>query len=146
MAQLNKLLLAIDLNSETELLISRVLKMCRDDLAHLHVVHVIKRGLHDISHDDIDPNHDAHAQRLFDHTKIRLREVLYRNGMEVPSERIYLTIGEPSFEIKKLAREIEADMVIVGSHSKEDDCMHLPGATTNCVIQGISSNVMAVKV
>jgi len=36
--------------------------------------------------------------------------------------------------------------VIVESHVKENDWMQLPGATTNCVIQGISSDVMAVKV
>jgi len=45
-----------------------------------------------------------------------------------------------------LAWEITADLVILGSHAKGNDGLQLPGTTTNCVIQGISSDVMAVKV
>lgn len=146
MAHFRKLLLAIDLSPESDLLISRVAKMYREDVDHLHVVHVIKRGLHDAPSVAADSGESGHAQRLIDHTGIRLRELLHRNGLEISSDRIYVETGEPSYEIKKLAREIAADLVIVGSHSKGNDWLQLPGTTTNCVIQGISSDVMAVKV
>ncbi len=89
---------------------------------------------------------DSHAQRQQDHTHIRVREMLLRHGMRLDTDKIHLLRGEPAYEIKKLAREIEADLVIVGSHSKDNDYFHLPGATTNCVIQGMPSDVMAVKV
>ena len=152
MARFNKLLLAIDLSPESDLLINRVVEMCQDEVDKLHVVHVIKQGLHDTNlsklNSDSNPNscYNPHAQRVIDHTATRLREVLVRNGLNIPVDKIFLTYGEPAFEIKKLAGEIAADLVIVGSHSKADDWMHLPGATTNCVIQGIESDVMAVKV
>lgn len=146
MAQFRKLLLALDLSSESELLIGRVLDMCQDDLDRLNVVHVIKQGMHDGAVVDKDLSRNSHAQRMLDHTMIRLREILHRSGLNIPSEKIYLVRGEPSFEIKKLAREIDADLVIVGSHSKRDDFLHLPGTTTNCVMQGITSDVMAVKI
>ncbi|MBU14603.1 MAG: hypothetical protein CMQ14_05880 [Gammaproteobacteria bacterium] len=51
-----------------------------------------------------------------------------------------------SKEINKLATELDADAVIVGSHAKTGDWLQLPCAKTNCVIQGISSNGIAVKV
>jgi nucleotide-binding universal stress UspA family protein len=87
-----------------------------------------------------------HAQRVMDHLRIRIREMLLRHGLEVASDRIHLLHGEPAAEIKGLARKLGADLVIVGSHCKNDSWLNLPGATTNCVIQGISSDVMAVKV
>lgn len=146
MAQFRKLLLALDLSPESELLIGRVLEMCQDDLDRLNVVHVIKQGMHDGVAASAETGRNSHAQRMIDHTSIRLRETLHRNGLDIPSEKIFLVRGEPSFEIKKVAKEIGADLVIVGSHSKRDDFLHLPGTTTNCVMQGISSNVMAVKI
>lgn len=146
MAQFRKLLLALDLSPESELLIGRVLDMCQDDLDRLNVVHVIRQGMHDGSVVNTESSRNSHAQRMVDHTMIRLREILHRNGLHIPSEKIFLVRGEPSFEIKKLAREIDADLVIVGSHSKRNDFLHLPGSTTNCVMQGISSDVMAVKI
>lgn len=146
MAHFEKLLLAIDLSPESDSLVSRVSQTYQEDVDHLHVVHVIKHGLNDS--DSIAPGRDqsARTQQIIDHTTKRLRELLSRNGLKVPSDRIYLLSGEPSFEIKKLAREIKADLVIVGSHVKGNDWLKLPGATTNCVIQGSNSDVMAIKV
>jgi len=146
LAQFRKLLLALDLSPESELLVSRVLEMYEDDLDQLSVVHVIEQGMHDASLVNVELSRNPHAQRVIDHTAIRLREMLNRNGLPIPSEKQHLVRGEPSFEIKKLAKEIDADLVIVGSHSKSDDFLHLPGSTTNCVMQGISSDVIAVKV
>lgn len=146
MARFNKLLLAIDLSAESDLLINRVVQMYQDEVDKIYVVHVIKEGLHDNSLAKSRLYRNPHAQRVIDHTSTRLREVLLRNGLNVSADKIFLVCGEPASEIKKLAGEIAADLVIVGSHSKANDWMHLPGATTNCVIQGIESDVMAVKV
>ncbi len=146
MTGFRKLLLAIDLSPETELLIARVLDLCLSDLHRLHVVHVIKSGLHDSEISGSKWQLNPQARRMGDHIKIRIRETFNRFGLSIADERIHLLHGEPAFEIKKLAAEMDADLVIVGSHTKQDDWMQLPGATTNCVIQGISSDVMAVKI
>ncbi len=145
MAKFTKLLLALDLSPVSESLATRVSEMCAEDINGLHVVHVLTNGLHDPSVLNQSPC-DSHAQRMLDHTAMRVRDLLQRAGLTVPSDRIYLVHGEPAFQIKQLAEQLHADLVIVGSHSKEDDWMQLPGATTNCVIQGASSDVMAVKI
>ncbi|MDD9958544.1 MAG: universal stress protein [Gammaproteobacteria bacterium] len=146
MAHFQKLLLALDLNPHSNALIGRVQQLCRDESENLHVVHVIREGMHESWAYDRDFRGNAHAQRILDHTQIKIRDILHKHGLEIPSDRIYLSHGEPAFEIKKLAAAIDADLVIVGSHYKDGDWMQLPGSTTNCVIQGISSNVMAVKI
>ena len=146
MAHFRKLLLAIDLSPLSESLLHRVQQVCGDEMDHLYVVHVLTHGLHDVDVKAEVGHDDPHAQRMQDHKALRIRELLHKAKLQIPSDRIFLVHGEPASEIKKMANKIEADLVIVGSHVKENDWMQLPGATTNCVIQGISSDVMAVKV
>ncbi len=149
MASFGKLLLAIDLGPEAESLIRRVLQTCPEDLDRLHVIHAVRQGSHDI---DLYPRQasgarpTAHAQHLLDHTAVKVQDLLRRAGLTILSDRIHLVYGEPSSEIKKLATELDADAVIVGSLAKDGDWLQLPGATTNCVIQGISSDLIAVRV
>ena len=145
MATFSKLLLAIDLSPLSESLLSRVKQLCGNEVDHMHVVHVLTTGMHDPSMFS-DTRPDAHAQRRMDHTSLHLRSLLHGAGLLVPSERIYLKHGEPAHEIKRLATKLAADLVIVGSHAKEDDWMQLPGTTTNCVMQGIRSDVMAIRI
>lgn len=146
MTGFSKLLLALDISPESEHLIHRVAELYRGAQATLDVVHVIKQGLHDVELFNADLCVTPHAQRVDDHLAIKIREMLKRNGVDVASDNIHLLRGEPAFEIKKLAKKLAADLVIVGSRCKEDGWLSLPGATTNCVIQGISSDVMAVRV
>ena len=89
---------------------------------------------------------DIEQRRLRDQAVIRLNTTLVQNGFSILPDQIYIKIGEPATEIKRLAHDLEADLVIVGSHNKNGGWMSLPGATTNCVLQGIESDVMAVRV
>jgi universal stress protein A len=144
MARFRSLLLALDLESESRALIDRVLFMYPDEIEHLHVVHVIKQGLYETEANTGAA--DADRQRLLDHADLQLRALMMRGGLAVSRDRIHLLQGEPAFEIKRLAAELDAELVIVGSHCKPSDWLQLPGPTTNCVIQGISTDVMAVKI
>ena len=139
------ILLALDLGSETESLIERVCEHYFEVVDKLHVVHVIRHGLHDSGFSESQANRDPHTRRQRDHLSLHIRELLHRRGLMVPPERIHLIYGEPAWEIKRLAAELGADLVIVGSHCKQEGWLSLPGATTNCVIQGIASDVIAVK-
>ena len=145
MATFSKLLLAIDLSPLSESLLTRVKQLCGNDVDRMHVVHVLTAGMHNPGM-FADIRFDAHAQRKLDHTALNVRSLLHRAGLVVPSDRIHLKHGEPAHEIKQLANDIEADLVVVGSHSKENDWLQLPGTTTNCVMQGISSDVMAIRI
>ncbi len=142
MAQFKKLLLALDLTPASNLLIGQVVQMCKEELDCLHVVHVIQEGMHDASYFDLD----SHVQSLLDRAESQLKKLLVSNGLNLSDDKIYLLRGVPAFEIKKLAGRIGADLLIVGSHYKEDDQMRLPGTTTNCVMQGMEANVMAVRI
>ena len=109
------------------------------------IIYVIRQGLHDNALAATNNCRSPLAQRIIDHTSVRLQEALQRHGLNIPGDKIYLVHGEPAIEIKKLAKKLAVDLVIVGSRSKDADWMRLPGATTNCVLQGITSDVMAIK-
>lgn len=137
MARFGKLLHAINLGPEAESLIRRVFQTCPGDLERLHVIHVVRQGLHDIGlylREVSDARPAAHARRLLDHTAAKVRDLMRRAGLIIPSGRIHLVYGELSNEIKKLAPELDADAVIAGSHAKDCDWLQLPGAAINCVI------------
>jgi len=145
-AGLHKLLLAIDLSPASATLIKRVVQMYPDELYKIHVLHVIKPLAQVGSLDELPARFDPDMQREVNFARTRLLHLLHESGLGCATDKLHLVHGEPSYQIKRFAEEIHADLVIVGSHSKADDWMHLPGATTNCVIQGISTDVMAVKV
>lgn len=149
MAIFNNLLLAIDLSSDSDQLLKRVYKMCLGNMSNVHVVHVLRYDAFELSlpidklGDDLL---DDDQFRLRRQTVFKLNEILMNNGFSLTHEQIHIRRGEPANEIKQLAHDMEADLVIVGSHCKRGGWMSLPGATTNCVLQGIESDVMAVRV
>ena len=145
MAIFSRLLLAVDLSPDADQLLSRVLKICRESMTRVHVVHVLRVDPMLPGDGTVDMK-DADQRRLQDQALVRLHEILHRNGFEVSWGNLHIRIGEPANEIKRLAHHLEADLVIVGSHNKNGGWMSLPGATTNCVLQGIETDVMAVRV
>ncbi len=152
MARFRKVLLALDLESCSDNLIERVRQTCCDELDTLHVVHVIRKGMHEFAdRDDSDAAHypaahSAQTRRELDKLTLRLRDLLLRHHIDLPSGNIHLLYGEPAAQIKRLARELQVDLLVVGSQNKGAEWLPLPGATTNCVLQGSTSDVMAIRV
>lgn len=146
MARIDTLLLAVDLDPDSDVLVERVLKLYEDVRDSVHVVHVIRNGMHDIAFLQSGPDRDAQSHRVTDHALYQIKALLARHDLQIPDERLHLVYGEPASEIKRLAEKLDAELVIVGSRTRQNDWLQLPGATTNCVIQGIKSDVMAVKV
>ena len=141
----DRLLLALDLTDGCEQLLNRVLKFCIPHMDRVHVVHVLDdtsamlSGAFDF---DIDPEY----RRRRDLALTSLNRLLETNRFNLSPKQIFVRAGEPATEIKRLAQEIDADLVIVGSRSRNSGWISLPGTTTNCVLQGIQSDVMAVRV
>ena len=144
MAIFNRLLLAIDLSPDSDLLLSRVWKICNEQMEKVHVVHVLRDE--GVFPGDSLVTPDVEQRRLHDQAVLKLNTALARNGFSILPQQVYIKSGEPATEIKRLAHDLEADLVIVGSHNRKGGWMSLPGATTNCVLQGIESDVMAVRV
>lgn len=146
MARFSKVLLALDLESCSGNLIDRVLQTCVEEFAALHVVHVVRKSMCDLSELHSKQGLAPHARRDIDHMMLRLRDLLRSHGLIIPSTNLHIRFGEPAAEIKRLGKELQADLLIVGSQNKGEQWLPLPGPTTNCVLQGSTADVMAIRV
>ncbi len=81
--------------------------------------------------------------QLQETARIQLDEFAER--LSIPSEQRHLVFGRPETEIHGLAEEINADLIVVGSHGRHGLALLL-GSTANGVLQGSPCDVLAVRV
>lgn len=81
--------------------------------------------------------------QIHEQAKRHLGEFAKRHGL--PAERGHLIFGRPDSEIHRLADELEADLIVVGSHGRHGLALLL-GSTANGVLHGATCDVLAVRV
>ncbi len=147
MAFFNKLLLAIDLGPDSDTLLNRAAAICNGSVEQINVVYVIRPRKFDTDTLSDDFLHLTAGIQVYEQARLELEAILLRNNFIIAGNQIHILSGEPAHEIKTLAQEISADLVLVGSRcKKKDGWLEIPGTTTNCVLQGIRSDVMAIRV
>lgn len=62
-----------------------------------------------------------------------------------PIQQEHVLVGQPATELHYLAKQQEADLIIVGSHGRKGFALLL-GSTSNSVLHGASCDVLAVRV
>ena len=63
----------------------------------------------------------------------------------VPADRTYVGRGSPAFEIRQMAEQIGADLIIIGTHGRHGLGLLL-GSTANGVLHGAPCDVLTVKI
>lgn len=81
---------------------------------------------------------DIHKQ-----AKLRLNEIGQKN--DIPSKQLYLPIGHAAEEIHSLASEINAELILIGTHCRSGIKLLL-GSTANSVLHGAKQDVLAVRI
>ncbi len=69
----------------------------------------------------------------------------FASSLSIPEENQHLVFGRPETEIHSLASELEADLIVVGSHGRHGLALLL-GSTANGVLHGSPCDVLAVRV
>jgi len=57
----------------------------------------------------------------------------------------YVRMGAPAAEIRALAEELKADLIVIGTHGRHGLGLLL-GSTANAVLHGVSCDVLVVKI
>ncbi len=65
--------------------------------------------------------------------------------LDIPENQVFVEIGRPATEIHSKANEIEADLIVMGTHGRHGVQLML-GSTANAVLHGVSCDVLAVRV
>jgi universal stress protein A len=81
---------------------------------------------------------DIHQQ-----AKKRLDDIGKKHN--IPYKQLYLPIGNAADEIHTLAVEINADLIVIGTHGRSGIKLLL-GSTANSVLHGAQQDVLAVRV
>ena len=147
MATYQHILLALDLTEEsTDTLLEKALEISKSNQCRLSILHVVKpvgytydRGL---TMGLLDDNMKALQDAAKSQAKNKLAEIAKVNA--IPEDRMHCILGKAANEIIKLSKELNADLVIVGSHSNPHPLQYV-GATVRSITDKLDCDTLIVR-
>ncbi|MEM7219111.1 MAG: universal stress protein [Pseudomonadota bacterium] len=138
----NCILLAVDLTEESLTVAQRARALAEPGPTELHVVHVIE-PLSLAYGGDIPMDVSSVQDQIHEQAKRHLAE--FAAEQHIGENHQHLIFGRPDSEIHRLAIELGADVIVVGSHGRHGLALLL-GSTANGVLHGATCDVLAVRV
>lgn len=132
-----RILLATDLSEGCKSIAKKASELANHFDAKLYLVHVIEPipaygypGVTEIKSPYIDEAKKSLGQLGSD--------------LLVPEENQIILVGPTKKEILKKAKELEIDLIVVGSHGRHG-LAHLLGSTANAILHGAECDVVTVR-
>jgi universal stress protein A len=142
MSQYNNILVAIDLSEDSAQVVQRGQAIAHNNEAELHLIHVIE-PLSFAYGGDIPMDFSGIQDEIHQQATQQLKRFAESNGVDEQHQHIVL--GRPEVEIHGTAKELGADLIVVGSHGRYGLAL-LMGSTANGVLHGAGCDVLAVRV
>lgn len=142
MSNYTKILVAIDLSEDSNLIFQRARAVASGTTADIHIIHVIE-PLSFAYGGDIPMDFSGIQDEIYQQATQQLERFAERNGIDEAHRHIVM--GRPEAEIHNLAQELQADLIVVGSHGRHGLAL-LMGSTANGVLHGAKRDVLAVRV
>jgi universal stress protein A len=137
------LLLAVDFAPETESVVARAAQLREQCGARLSLLHVVEYLPMSYSGDLVLPD-DFDLERELVEVAKRQMDVL-GDRLRVPAEDCHIESGGTGRVILRVAGELGADLVILGSHGRHGLAVLL-GSTARTVLNGAACDVLAVRI
>lgn len=142
MANYTSILVAVDLSDDSDAVINRAQAIAANNNVQLHVIHVIE-PLSFAYGGDIPMDFSGIQDEIQQQASRQLQRFGEANG--ISEDKQHIVLGRPEVEIHAQAKEMGADLVVVGSHGRYGLAL-LMGSTANGVLHGASCDVLAVRV
>jgi len=142
MSDYQKILVAIDLSEDSAMIFQRARAVASGTTAELHLIHVIE-PLSFAYGGDIPMDFSGIQDEIYQQASQQMERFGQANGVD--AEHRHLVMGRPEVEIHALASELDADLIVVGSHGRHGLAL-LMGSTANGVLHGAKRDVLAVRV
>ena len=143
MSGYHKILVAVDLSEESALILDKAREVAQPYDAELSMVHVMEPiavgYAVEVTSVDIEGLH-AEATK---HSRIALLEL--GTSCDIPEHRLHNVLGQPAREIRELAKEIGADLIVMGGHGKHGWEL-LFGSTSSGVSHGAPCDLLIVRI
>jgi universal stress protein A len=141
-----QILVGIDLTEEADEVLAAARSVADEQNAKLTSLTVVKPLVHVYGSLDmalvtigsLDFEKEAVKQAL-----AQLSEMSAKYGIKADNTKVCL--GSPAIEIRTLAEELEADLIVIGTHGRHGLGLLL-GSTANAVLHGVHCDVLAVKI
>lgn len=143
MSAYKKIIVAIDLSSDSQKVIDKALEISSGDKYKLNLVHVVEPIATAYSMDAYAININELQQEAMTLAEQNLAEIGKKT--DVSRSNQYTLLGSPAIEVRNLAAELEADLIVIGSHGHAGWKILL-GSTANKVLHGASCDVLTVLV
>lgn len=139
----NKILVALDVSSEAELVIEKASEIADKFSAELFIIHVVEPVIADSTYDLLPPIDPNIENQLVERSKLFLTEILKKNGLE--KNELLIPIGSTKTEIHNAAKAKDVDLIVIGTHGRHGVAMLL-GSTANAILHGASCDILSVKI
>jgi len=146
MATYQKILVAVDLSSESELVLRKA-QLIAGQNAELHVVYVQEPM--DNVYVGIVPQSAAFSglgdleAQLGEELKDKL--TVLGEKFNLPLDHLHVLHGSPAHEIHRFARDNETQLIVIGTHGQKG-LQLLLGSTANSVLHGAGCDVLSVRI
>ena len=143
MSVYKNILVAVDLTDESTRVLDRARDIAKRYEAQLSMVHVIEPiaigYAVEVSSIDIEGLHEEASRQA--------RKTLLEMGTNIgiPENRLHSLLGQPAREIRELAKNMGADLIIMGGHGRHGWEL-LFGSTSTDVSHGIKCDLLVVHI
>jgi universal stress protein A len=146
MANYQRILVAVDLSSESDVVMNKAQLIGGDD-AVMHLVYVQEPM--DNVYVGIVPQSAAFSglgdleAQLGQELKQKLTAL--GENFDVPADHQHILNGSPAHEIHRFAKDNDIQLVVIGTHGQKG-LQLLLGSTANAVLHGASCDVLSVRI
>jgi universal stress protein A len=140
MTQFNNVLVAIDLSNESSQVLEKALALAKG--AQINVVYVYE-PISQLYGGELAFDFSEVQKQIQQQAVAQLADLAKK--ADIPVECQHVLLGKPAAEIRRLATELEADLIVVGTHSRHGLGLLL-GSTANSVLHGVGCDVFVVRI
>jgi universal stress protein A len=142
MSDYAKILVAVDLSEDSSQMVQRARAVASSAAAQLHIIHVIE-PLSFAYGGDIPMDFSGIQDEIYQQASQQLQR--FAQSSSIDDAHRHIVMGRPEVEIHAKAEELNADLIVVGSHGRHGLAL-LMGSTANGVLHGAKRDVLAVRV
>ncbi len=139
-------LAAVDLSSEAAQVLEKARTIADSYGAKLSLITVVKIFSHAYGGLDMVPltkGSGSFEEEACMRASQQMRDQV--KSYRVDPVNIHVKVGNPAREIRDAASELQADLIVVGTHGRHGLGLLL-GSTANAVLHGVGCDVLAVRV
>jgi len=142
----HRILVAVDLSEEADEVLAAAKSVAEAHNATTFGVTIVKplaRVYGGLDMAPITSGAIAFEREAIEQAGVQLKELGKQYG--IPAANCHVKLGSPAVEVRALAEDIGADLIVIGTHGRHGLGLLL-GSTANAVLHGVACDVLAVKI